>query len=211
MKLRILIYLLTILPLLTYGQSDEKKLLESFSYSDGHFYHRLDLFKDSTFAYKYSCRPGSISSSGSWKMINDILTLTIDKTPWSIIKVDEQKLDTIIDKVIVKVLISGGSLNVAGFNVWVNNDCENNVKTDSLGIAEFKTEFINKISMVCNNEYELKDSLSNYIVVTLPGIYSIYSFVSPRQSVWSEWKVTGDEISPIVCGQVLYDITLRKK
>lgn len=79
--MKILVYILTLIPLLTFGQKDKTKLFESYSYSDGRFYYRLDLYKDSTFVYEHSFKLGSTKSEGNWLINNDILVLSNYETP----------------------------------------------------------------------------------------------------------------------------------
>ncbi len=232
--LRNLIIILTILPLLTFGQKEKRKSVETYVKSDGNFYYRLDLFSDSTFKYEHSFELGSTMSQGRWKQKNDTLTLYDYEVPWKVEKIEEKYIDTLTNKTIVKVIMNDTNAihirgnheiyidgqpsnvrydhstkthNVFDFEVWINSDCKTKIKTNELGVAEFKTKDISEI-YIAYNRYSVINPRSNYFTLTISN-YPILT--SPPTLKWTIWTIQGQEIKPVECGRTLKHLTLTKE
>lgn len=232
--LRNFIIILTFLPLLTFGQKEKRKPIETYVESDGNFYYRLDLFSDSTFKYEHSFELGSTMSNGRWTKKNDTLTLYDYEVPWKVENIEEKHIDTLKNMTLVKVIMndtifknlrgnydiyidghptnvkhnhSNQSFDFYDFEVWINDDCKTKIKTNEQGVAEFKTENVTQLQ-IAYNDYIVKYSKSNYFILTLSNFPIL---ASPPTLSWKSWKIQGNEIRPIECGQTLEYITLTKK
>lgn len=232
--LRHLIVILTILPLLIFGQKEKSKPVEAYEKTDGNFYYRLDLFSDSTFKYEHSFELGSTMSQGRWTKKNDTLTLYDYQVPWRVESIEETYIDTLRNKAMVKIIMNDTSAinirgnynvyidgqpsnvrydhstkthNVFDFEVWINSDCETKIKTNKIGIAEFKTNNISEI-LIAYNRHIVSDPKNNYFTLTISN-YPILT--SPSTLKWAIWKIQEQEINPIECGQTLKYITLTRK
>jgi hypothetical protein len=231
--LRNIIYILIIVPFFTFGQTVPQSIVGTYSYSDGNFYYKLELKKDSTFAYQNSFHRGSTSSIGKWKFSNDTLFLTDYEKPWTIKQVEEIVLDTLGDNSVLEVIINDtdaihirGDHNiyidaqptkvkydskttrdvVTDFEIWVNNDCNNPLLTDKSGRIKFANTRIKTISFDYD-KYLIKNPKSNYFVLNLSN-YQI--FLSPPTLSWTKWLWTKDNFSPLDCNKRLDYITLKK-
>lgn len=224
---------MTILPLLTFGQKEKSKPIETYEKTDGIFYYRLDLFSDSTFKYEHSFELGSTMSQGRWTKKKDTLTLYDYQVPWKVERIEETYIDTLRNKIMVKIIINDTSAinirgnyniyidgqpsnvrydrstkthNVFDFEVWINSDCKTKIKTNKIGIAEFMTNNISEI-LIDYNRYIVSDPGNNYFTLTISN-YPILT--SPPSLKWPIWKIQGHEIKPIECGQTLKHIILTK-
>ena len=232
-KLRNLIYILTILPFFTFGQADNKSIVGTYSYSDGNFYYKLELKKDSTFTYQHSFKLGTTSSSGKWKFNKDTLLSADFEKPWRIQRVEEFVLDTLGNNTIIDVIINDtNAIHIRGdhaiyidgqptkvkydsktkrdvvteFEIWIDNECSNRQLTDKFGRTKFANKNIKTISFAYDN-YIIKNPKSNYFILTLSN-YPIY--FSPPTLSWTKWLFTGNSLSPIDCNKQLDDIKLKK-
>jgi hypothetical protein len=231
--MKILVYVLTFIPLLTFGQKDKTKLFESYSYSDGRFYYRLDLYKDSTFVYEHSFKFGSTMSNGNWLINNDTLVLSNYESPWTISNVEEKFIDSLNNTTVIEIKVNDTSSEkirgdhilyidgnptsvkydyskseymVKDFDVWVNGDCQDVRKTSEKGIIQFEKDSILEIS-INYNEYQVQSIGNNYFVLTL-SYFPI--LVSPPTLKWTKWKIQNNEIIPFECGQLMDYVKLKK-
>ena len=231
--MRILVYILIIIPILTFGQKNKSKLFESYSYSDGRFYYRLDLNNDSTFTYEFSFKLGSTMSKGNWGIINDTLVLSKYETPWTISNVDEKFIDTLENKTLIEIKVddtssvkirgdhalyidgnptsvkynySKGEYMVKDFDVWINGNCKDIRKTNEIGIVQFDTESVSKIS-IDYNDYYIQSDGNNYFVLTIPNFPIL---VSPPTLKWTKWIIKNNELIPLECDELLDFIKLKK-
>jgi hypothetical protein len=231
--LRNIFYILIIVPFLTFGQTVPQSVIGTYSYSDGNFYYKLELKKDSTFAYQNSFHRGSTASTGKWKFSKDTLFLMDYEKPWTIKNVEEIMLDTLGDNSVIEVIINdtdaihirgdhniyidGKPTNVkydsktkrhvvADFEIWVNNECKNPQLTDKFGRIKFVNKKIKTISFDYD-KYLIYDTNSNYFKLTLSN-YPI--FVSPPTLSWTKWVFSGDNLSPLDCNKQLDYIILKR-
>lgn len=228
------IFIVTLIPLLTFGQSEETKGVESFSYSDGWFYYRLDLSDDSTFTYEHSFKLGSTSSKGKWQINNDTLILSNDEKPWTISSVEEKYIDTLKNTSLIELKVNDtstvntrrdrvnfyidGELTsgkyyfstaeymVNNFDVWINGDCQNKRRSNEKGMVLFEKDSISQIS-IDFHDYHVQNLGSNYFVLTLNQLPIL---LSPPTLKWTKWKMNTNELIPIECGQLLDYIKLKK-
>ncbi len=221
--LRLLIYILTILPFFTFGQTTSPSIIGAYSYSDGNFYHKLELKRDSTFTYLHSFELGTTSSTGKWKFNNDTLILTDYEKPWTIKQVKEFVIDTLGDNSVVDIIIDdSASIHIRGdhyiyidgqpttaiidFEIWVNNECNNTLLTDKFGRIKFVNKKIRTISFDYD-KYLVENPKSNYFILTLSN-YPI--FVSPPTLSWTKWLWTEDSLSPLDCNKRFDHIKLKR-
>ncbi|MBL7882618.1 MAG: hypothetical protein JNL69_01005 [Bacteroidia bacterium] len=231
--MRNIFYILTIVPFLTFGQTVPQSIIGTYSYSDGNFFYKLELKKDSTFAYQNSFHRGSTASTGKWKFSKDTLFLMDYEKPLTIKNVEEVMLDTLGNNSVIEVIINDtdaihirGDHNiyidgqptkvkydsktkrhvVTDFEIWVNNECSNPQLTDKLGRTKFTNKMINTISFDYD-KYLIKDPMNNYFILTLSN-YPI--FVSPPTLAWTKWVLEGDKLSPIDCNKRLDYIKLKR-
>jgi len=231
--LKNILYILIIVPFFTFGQTAPQSIVGAYSYSDGIFYYKLELKKDSTFSYEHSFKLGSTSSTGKWKFSKDTLFLTDYEKPWTIKQVEEKILDTLVDNTVIEVIINETDAIhirgdhdiyidgrptkvkfdsktkrhvVADFEIWVNNECHNPKLTDKFGRIKFENKRIKTISFDYD-KYRIKDPKSNYFILTLSN-YPI--FVSPPTLSWTKWVLTGENLSPLGCNKQLDDIKLKR-
>ncbi len=231
--LRNILYLVTIVPFFIFGQTAPQSVVGAYSFSDGNFYYKLELKKDSTFSYEFSFKLGSTASTGKWKFFKDTLFLTDYEKPWTINQVEEFALDTLGDNSIIEVIINDTNSIlirsdhfiyidgqptkvkydsktkrhvVADFEIWVNNECSNPLLTDKFGRIKFASKRINSISSIYD-KYFITNPNSNYFILTLSN-YPI--FISPPTLSWTKWVLTGDILSPLDCNKRLDFITLKK-
>lgn len=231
--LRIIFYILTIVPFLTFGQTIPQNIIGTYSYSNGNFYYKLELKKDSTFAYQFSFHRGSTSSTGKWSLSKDTLFLMDYEKPWTIKQVEEITLDTLGDNSVIEVIINDtNSIHIRGdhdiyidgqptkvkydskterdvvtdFEIWVNNECNSPQLTDKFGRIKFVNKRVRTISFDYD-KYLIKDPKSNYFILTLSN-YPI--LVSPPILTWTKWVFEGDKLSPIDCNKRLDYIKLKR-
>ncbi len=224
---------MTILPLLTIGQKDKSKPIETYEKTNANLFYRLELYSDSTFKYEHLFELGSTMSQGRWRKKNDTLTLYDYEVPWKLERIEEKYIDTLRNKIIVKIIIndtiainirgdydifidgqqsnvsydhSTKTQNVFDFEVWINSDCKTKIKTNKIGIAEFMTNNISEI-LIDYNRYIVSDPGNNYFTLTISN-YPILT--SPPSLKWPIRKIQGPEIKPIECGQTLKHIILTK-
>lgn len=228
------IFIVILIPLLTFGQKDETKGVESFSYSDGWFYYRLDLFVDSTFTYEHSFKLGSTSSKGKWRINNDTLILSNDEKPWTISSVEEKYIDTLKNTSLIELKVndtstvnprrdsvyfyidgeltsgkyyfSNAEYMVYNFDVWINGECQNKRRSNEKGMVLFEKDSISQIS-IDYHYYHVQSLGSNYFVLTLNQLPIL---LSPPTLKWTKWKMNTNELIPIECGQLLDYIKLKK-
>ncbi len=204
--LSIVALMLNLLPWHTWAQMP-KNVLVAYQYAQYGFHCRIDFFEDYTFVYKQSSKLGSTKSTGNWRFVKDTFKLFNYQIPWRILSVTERKADTINGKSVVKVVTAKDSTtaeDVYDFPVWVNNNCKNRISTSQTGLAIFNTINITDIS-IDYNEYKVKDTASNYFVLTI-SCFPIYS--SPGELQWKYWKKEGKVIHPIECGHIIPNLTL---
>ena len=231
--LRNILFILTIVPFLTYGQTVPQNIIGTYSYSVGNFYYKLELKKDSTFAYQNSFHRGSTASTGKWKFSKDTLFLMDYEKPWTIKTVEEFTIDTLGDNSVIEVIINDtNAIHIRGdhdiyidgqptkvkydsktrrdvvtdFEIWVNNECNNPQLTDKAGRIRFLNKRIKTISFDYD-KYLIKDPKSNYFILTLSN-YPIY--VSPPTLYWTKWVLIGDNLSPLECNKLLDYIRLKR-
>lgn len=201
-----LLLILIALPTIVIGQDQKKKLYKKYGFADGRFYRRLDLFTDSSFVYEFEFKLGGFKCNGKWRIVRDTLKLLDVPKPWSIAHIQEQKIDSIKGKIIVK-LITADRVIINGFGVRINNNCDTTIFTDKDGIAEFHIASIDKLYIDYDEEYIVSDRSKNSFIVTLDS-YPIHS--SPKQTTWRDWIIIGQTISPIECGKILNNVKLRR-
>jgi hypothetical protein len=231
--LRNILYLLTVVPFFTFGQTSIQGIVGAYSFSDGYFYYKLELKKDSTFSYEHSFKLGSTSSTGKWKFNRDTLILTDYEKPWTIIQVEEIVHENLGDNSVIEVIIDDTDTAhirgdhdiyvdgqptkvkydsqtnqqvVTDFEIWVNNDCSNPQLTDKFGKIALSNTRIKTISFDYD-KYLIKDPKSNYFKLTLSNYPILFS---PPTLSWTMWVLTGDNLSPIACNQQLDCIKLKR-
>ena len=200
------------LPFIGMGKKDKKKHYAEYYYSYGRGYFHLKLFADSTFIYRSGFKLGDMQSDGRWRKEGNTLKLLGQQMPWKILKVEEQKIDTVKNKIKVTVITTGpDSLLIQNLPVWVNNNCDPFASTNKYGTVEFHIASATRIYFYDRecDEYVVKDSTSNHFVVTLDG-YPIYN-VSPKWITWKEWSINKRSVSPIECGKILEVISLKRR
>ncbi|MCO5267490.1 MAG: hypothetical protein M9897_01170 [Brumimicrobium sp.] len=183
--------------------------------------------------YQESFKLGTTSSTGKWILSKDTLILTDYKKPWTIKQVEEFVLDTLGDNSVVEVIINDtnaihirgdhriyidGQLTkvkynsrtkrdvVTDFKIWVNDECNTPQLTDKFGRIKFVKKKIRTISFDYDR-YSIKDSNSNYFIMTLTN-YPIY--ISPPTLTWTKWVFIGNSLSPLDCGKQLDYIILKR-
>jgi hypothetical protein len=232
--MNVFIFILTLIPLITFGQKVERTSVDSFSYSDGSFYYRLDLFDDSTFTYKHSFKLGSTTSNGKWRFNNDTLVLSNYEKPWTISSVEEKFIDTLKNTSMIDIKVnetstltlrrdsvnfyidgeltiekyyfSNAEYMVNNFDVWINGDCQNKRRSNEKGMITFEKDSISQIS-IDYHDYQVQGIGSNYFVVTLDQFPIL---LSPPTLKWTKWKINNNELIPMECGQLLEYIKLKK-
>jgi hypothetical protein len=223
--LRNLIIILTILPLLTFGQKEKRKSVETYMKSDRNFYYRLDLFSDSTFKYEHSFELGSATSEGNWTVSNDTLMLNKYETPYKITKVVEKKIDTLLNSVIIKVVVDSlaalpfidgvqirknnehKQLMPLGLVLWVNDDCKTKATINEFGEVNYEKTDIFQISLNYD-KYTVIEKSNNFFIIEI-STFPIWT--SPPTLMWTRWVINKREIRPIECGQTLEHLTLNRK
>jgi hypothetical protein len=232
-KMRILLIIFVTISTVCYSQ-DKLEFYGIWKLNSGEFYYELDLKRNGSFEWQHSFSLGSTSSSGKWQVNNDTLKLFDYAKPWTIQVVEEFKVDSLENEtlLIFKLpvgywpkesrregnlyidgnLIEGNKydpsklpLAIDNFHFWINNDCQQDFKTDSLGKANLEMT-PNSIQFVYN-KYEVKDQGSNLIIIT---INQLPIYVSPPTLYWDEWILDANGLKPIECNKRLNHLQLKK-
>ena len=232
-NLRQTIYILIILPLLSFGQTDINLVIGTYKSDDEKFHYKLELNDDSTFLYHMSFPRGSTSSTGKWSLKKDTIILYNYAKPFVIKTVEERHIDSLHRSSIVNigcnfdtngihirencctVYLNGkptifkpmtGWSGTPYFNFWINDNCEKILITDKSGQIKLSKSKIKKISFDYDN-YTIKDLRCNYFIVTLDNAPL---HISPPTLTWTKWILTGDSLSPIDCKRILNYIVLKR-
>lgn len=232
-KMRILPIIFITISTLCYSQ-EKIEFHGVWKLSSGEFYYELDLKSNGSFEWQHSFSLGSTSSKGRWQVVNDTLKLLDYAKPWTIQIVEEFKVDSLENGTMMIFKLPNGywttenkregnhyyidgkkvevnydpsklPLILDNFHFWINNDCQQEYKTDSLGKAQL--EMTPKSIQFDYSKYEIKDPGSNLIIITI-NQFPLY--VSPPTLYWTEWILDDNGLKPIECNAILNHLQLKK-
>ncbi|MBL0912182.1 MAG: hypothetical protein IBJ09_07385 [Bacteroidia bacterium] len=191
------------------GQKNSRSLPGNYVHSDGDFYYRLSLYADARFTYEMHSPPGTTRAEGFWTEQNGRVKLYGFPQRVCITEFYESRVDSLAGELRIWVLgpSESGIVPLADFPIRVNDQCMDEMLTDSSGMLRLPATELENIS-IGYDAYTVRDSNSNCFTLVLDtGLYIQYS---PPDFHESEWTAGPGTLSFAGCaGQ--YKLVLRKQ